>query len=104
MGLDDFVNDEEREEWQARKEELKQNTPPGEANSWIQHEPGVPNWLGFIEYEEYEVTDKDLQQEDGPHILANLLQETGDAVKIQITGVDSTAIVCTNPTSLNRMR
>lgn len=104
MGLDDFVNDEEREEWQARKEELKQNTPPGEADNWIQHEPGVPDWLGFIEWEDYQVTDEDLKTQDDSTVKANLLQETGDAIKIKITGVDSTAIVCTNPRSLDHMR
>lgn len=103
MGLDDFVNDKDREEWQARKEELKHNSPPSEADSWIQHEPGVPDWLGFIEYDDYEVTEDDLE-DDSSQIKANLLQETGEAVRVKITGVDSTAIVCTNPRSLDRMR
>lgn len=103
MGLDDFVSDEDREEWKSRKEELKQNTPPSDADKWREHEPGVPDWLGFIECDNREITQEDLDKSED-EVKANLLQETGDGIEIKITGVDSTAIVCTNPEKLELRR
>jgi hypothetical protein len=107
MALDDFTSDDDEdrfqdkpENWSETIEELKNNEPPSNADSWIEHEPGVPDWLGFIEWEDCEVDESDFDEDDD----SNMLYETGEAVRVKVTGVNSTQIVCTNPVDLGRMR
>lgn len=80
MALDDFSSEEKIE----RRQELTVE-PPEDAESWIEAEPGTPDWMGFIESTEVEEGDDEV-------------------LEIKITGVDATAIKCANPYSLDRMR
>lgn len=94
MALDDFMEDDE-DQPHPDKEELQKESPDGDFDGWIEAEPGTPDWLGFICWDNCEVSEEEARDD-------NLLKESGEAIKIQISGVESTSIICTNPRDLSR--
>lgn len=58
MGLDDFTGESLSDEERERREKLSKNSPPGDVDSWRQHEPGTPGWMSFISGEKLEGSDK----------------------------------------------
>lgn len=46
MGLDDFKSDSPSDDKLEKK--LSNNSPPGDEDTWPEHEPGVPDWTEEI--------------------------------------------------------
>lgn len=86
MGLDDFTEESASKEEKERKEELSENTPPGDDSKWHEYEPGTPDWLSFISGGETR-NENLVDLERG---AAEIFSE--DVLVINIEGVDSTSL------------
>lgn len=79
MGIDNYNSDDKDDSISDElQEELSKNTPPGNSNSWKEHEPGQLEWANLIE--------------SGTENIEGSSEGTTEVLIIQVQGVDSSKV------------